>query len=209
MIETFAHRFVPGAPGDSRTLLLLHGTGGNEDSMLPLASALAPGAAVLSPRGRVLERGMPRFFRRLAEGVFDIPDLIARTAELATFVEEAVVRYRLDSDAITAVGFSNGANIAASLLLLRPGLLKGAVLFRAMVPLEPEQRPELSGTRVLLSEGRFDPLVPLANAERLAELFRSGGANVTLNWWDAGHEFTRGEVERAAEWLEGAERVAG
>ena len=110
--------------------------------MLPLASALAPGAAVLSPRGRVLERGMPRFFRRLAEGVFDIPDLIARTAELATFVEEAVVRYRLDSDAITAVGFSNGANIAASLLLLRPGLLKGAVLFRAMVPLEPEQRPE-------------------------------------------------------------------
>ena len=208
MIETFVHRFVPGSQGDPRTLLLLHGTGGNEDSMLPLASALAPGAAVLSPRGRVLERGMPRFFRRLAEGVFDIPDLIARTGELATFVEEAVVRYRLDSDAITAVGFSNGANIAASLLLLRPGLLKGAVLFRAMVPLEPEQRPELSGTRVLLSEGRFDPLVPLTNAERLAELFRAGGASVTLNWWDAGHELARGEVERAAEWLEGAERVA-
>jgi predicted esterase len=208
MIENFEHRFVPGA-GDPRTLLLLHGTGGNEDSMLPLASALAPGAAVLSPRGRVLERGMPRFFRRLAEGVFDIPDLIARTGELGSFVEEAVVRYRLDPEAITAVGFSNGANIAASLLLLRPGLLKSALLFRAMVPLEPEQRPDLTGTRVLLSEGRFDPLVPPSNADRLAELLRAGGANVTLNWWDAGHELARGEVERAAEWLEGAERVAG
>jgi predicted esterase len=152
---------------------------------------------------------MPRFFRRLEEGVFDIPDLIARTGELATLVEEAVVRYRLDSTAITAVGFSNGANIAASLLLLRPGLLKGAVLFRAMVPLEPEQQPELSGTRVLLSEGRFDPLVPPTNAERLAELFRAGGASVTLNWWDAGHELARGEVERAADWLGGVERVAG
>ena len=209
MIESFQHRFIPSTSGDRRTLLLLHGTGGNEDSMLPLASALAPGAAVLSPRGQVLERGMPRFFRRLAEGVFDIPDLIARTGDLASFVEEAVARYRLDPEAITAVGFSNGANIAASLLLLRPGLIKGAMLFRAMVPLEPEQRPALSGTRVLLSEGRFDPLVPQSNAEHLAELLRSGGANVTLNWWDAGHELARGEIERAAEWLEGAERVAG
>jgi phospholipase/carboxylesterase len=209
MIENFVHRFEPGVSGDPRTLLLLHGTGGNEDSMLPLASALAPNAAVLSPRGRVLERGMPRFFRRLAEGVFDIPDLIARTEELGTFVEEAIARYSLDPEAITAVGFSNGANIAASLLLLRPRLLKGAVLFRAMVPLEPDQRPALTGTPVLLSEGRFDPLVPQSNAERLAELLRAGGANVTLNWWDAGHELARGEVERATEWLQGAERVAG
>ena len=209
MIESFVHRFEPGASGDPRTLLLLHGTGGNEDSMLPLAAALASGAAVLSPRGRVLERGMPRFFRRLAEGVFDIPDLIARTGELGNFVEEAVARYRLDPEAITAVGFSNGANIAASLLLLRPGLLKEAMLFRAMVPLEPEQRPALGGTRVLLSEGRFDPIVPQSNAEHLAELFRGGGATVTVNWWDAGHELARGEIERAAEWLEGVERVAG
>ncbi len=209
MTDTFVHRFVPGAPGDARTLLLLHGTGGNEDSLLPLASALAPGAAVLSPRGRVLERGMPRFFRRLAEGVFDVPDLIARTHEMAVFVEEAAVRYHLDPQGIIAVGFSNGANIAASLLLLRPGLLKRAVLFRAMVPLEPEERPVLTGTRILLSEGRFDPIVPMPNAERLAELFKRGGAQVTLTWWDAGHELAPGELERAAEWLEGAERVAG
>jgi predicted esterase len=170
------HRFVPGLPAESRTLLLLHGTGGNEDDLIPLGRALLPGAALLSPRGQVLDYGMPRFFRRLAEGVFDEPDLRARTAELAEFVEWAATSYAFDPRRVTAVGFSNGANIASSLLLLRPRVLAGAVLFRAMVPLVPEAPPDLRGVRVLIGSGRNDPLVPVSEVERLAAMLQEGGA---------------------------------
>ncbi len=145
----FVHRFVP-APESAQpppaALLLLHGTGGDEDDLVPLGRALVPGWALVSPRGKVLEGGAPRFFRRLAEGVFDQEDLVARTHELAGFVEAAAVEYGLDRDRIVAVGFSNGANIGASLLLLHPGLLAGAVLLRAMVPFEPDPLPDLTGT---------------------------------------------------------------
>ena len=195
------HRFVPGVAAESRTLLLLHGTGGNEDDLIPLGHALLPGAALLSPRGQVLERGMPRFFRRLAEGVFDEPDLRARTAELAEFVESATASYGIDARRIIAVGFSNGANIAASLLLLRPGVLAGAVLFRAMVPLVPEVRPDLHGTRVLIGSGRGDPLVPVSDVERLAAMLEEGGAEVTIHWENAGHQLTQGDVDAARAWL--------
>jgi len=155
--DDFIHVFTPGADPSAPTLLLLHGTGGDEQDMLPLAGLL-PGAAVLSPRGKVLENGMPRFFRRLAEGVFDVEDVKRRAHELADFVEASSASYGLDRERVFAMGFSNGANIAAAVLLLRPGVLRGAVLFRAMVPLIPDALPTLPATPVLLSNGRSDPL---------------------------------------------------
>jgi predicted esterase len=195
------HRFVPGLPQESRTLLLLHGTGGDEDDLIPLGRTLLPGAALLSPRGQVLERGMPRFFRRLSEGVFDEPDLRARTAELAEFVAWAASSHGFDPHQVTAVGFSNGANIAASLLLLSPEVLTGAILFRAMVPLVPDTRPDLRGVRVLIGSGRADPLVPAADVERLAAMLQEGGAEVTLHWEGAGHQLTPGDIDAARAWL--------
>ena len=197
----FAHRFVPAKGDDPTTLLLLHGTGGDENDLLPLGRMLDERAAFLSPRGKVLEHGAPRFFRRLAEGVFDQEDLVNRTHELAEFVERATSEYDLDPEHIFAVGFSNGANIAASLLLLHPGLLAGAVLLRAMVPFEPETMPDLSGTPVYLAAGRSDNLVPPENTERLAELLREAGAEVTLDWQPGGHSIGRTEVEAARAWL--------
>jgi predicted esterase len=155
----------------------------------------------LSPRGKVLERGAPRFFRRLAEGVFDLEDLAWRTEELGIFIEAAEKAYELEPDGIVAVGFSNGANIAASLLLRRPGLLRGAVLLSPMVPFEPEKLPDLTGTAVFIGAGRADPIVPVAHAERLAELLRQSGADVTLHWEPGGHGITKGEVEAAREWI--------
>lgn len=199
-VKDFAHRFVPGT-GEGATLLLLHGTGGNEDDLLPLGGLLAPGAALLSPRGQVLEGGMPRFFRRLAEGVFDEADLKARTHELAAWIRTTVDEYGIDPARIVATGFSNGANIAASLLLLHPGLLRAAVLFRAMVPFEPEALPALEGTAVYMGEGRADPLIPAANAERLAAMLREAGAEVALRWQPGGHALTRADVDDAAAWL--------
>lgn len=206
MTDDFIHRFQPGTSGE--TLLLLHGTGGNEQSLWPLGRALAPAAGLLSPRGRVLEGAMPRFFRRLAEGVFDQEDLARRTTELAGFLREAAERYGFPLERVTAVGFSNGANIAASLMLREPGLLRRGLLLRAMVPFEPEAGPALSGTAVRIGSGRYDPIVPVANAERLAAIFREGGATVELDWREAGHELAPGEVEDAARWIRGAHPVA-
>lgn len=201
----FIHRFIPAPDGASPdaapTLLLLHGTGGDEDDLLGLGRALAPGAALLSPRGKVREQGMPRFFRRLAEGVFDEEDLRRRTHELVDFLAAAAAAYGFDPRRVVAVGFSNGANIAASALLLRPGALAGAALLRAMVPLVPEVMPDLTGVPVLLSAGRFDPIVPQANTERLAGLLGEAGAEVTLRWQAASHALTPGEVAEVRDWL--------
>lgn len=197
---TLQHRFVAGRQ-ELPTLLLLHGTGGDENDLLPLGQALLPGAALLSPRGAVLERGQPRFFRRLAEGVFDLEDLRVRTGELATFVRDAAARYAFDPRRVVAVGFSNGANIAASLLLADTGALSGAVLLRPMVPFEPNARPRLAGIPVLMSAGRSDPIVPPALVERLAELLREGGAGVELLWQPGGHGLTQGDVDAAASFL--------
>lgn len=199
--SAFLHRWVPATGGDPVTLLALHGTGGDENDLLPVAGLLRPGAAVLSPRGKVLEHGMPRFFRRVAEGVFDHEDLVARTHELAAWVRAAVAEHGRDAGSVVAVGFSNGANIAASLMLLHPGLLRGAVLFRAMVPFEPESAPALAGTSVFLGEGTHDPLIPAPQAERLAQILRDGGADVSLRWQPGGHALTRPDVEAAAQWL--------
>ncbi len=191
---------APTAP-DAPTLLLLHGTGGTEHDLMPLAESLAPGAGVLSPRGKVLERGMARFFRRLAEGVFDLDDLRFRTHELAGFVDAASRHYGFNRARVVAVGFSNGANVAASTLLLEPGVLAGAILFRAMVPIVPDPLPSLQGTPVFMSNGRTDSLIPAADAERLAELLRQAGASVTLQWQPGGHQLTRQDVAQAQEWL--------
>jgi phospholipase/carboxylesterase/glyoxalase family protein len=202
----FVHRFVDEAPGGpAATLLLLHGTGGNEDDLLPLGRMLWPGAAVLSPRGKVLEGSMPRFFRRLAEGVFDVDDLIARTHELVEFVASAAKHYRRDPGHFVAVGFSNGANIAASALLLHPGLFAAAVLFRPMVPLVPDPLPDLTGTPVFIGAGRADPIVPPEQTERLAALLGACKATVTLKWQAGGHGLGTADIETARDWLSGIE----
>jgi predicted esterase len=200
-IHVFEPPAGPGRAAAPPTLLMLHGTGGNEHDLLPLGRTLAPEAALLSPRGKILEHGRPRFFRRLAEGVFDLPDLELRTNELADFVLKAADRYRVDLNRLIAVGFSNGANIAASLLLLRPEVLGAAVLFRAMVPLVPERLPNLAHKPVLISNGQLDPLVAVAQTERLAALLKESGADVTLEWQAAGHELTPRDVARASDWI--------
>ncbi len=200
----FIHRFVPGAAGVSGpVLLLLHGTGGNENDLIDLGHSLAPGASLLSPRGKVLENGMPRFFRRLAEGVFDEEDLIRRTHELAKFVKAASEYYRFDADNVIVVGYSNGANIAASGLLLCPGLFRGAVLLRAMVPLLPKVLPDLAGVPVYLASGKHDSLVPPHQVEQLAAMLKQAGADVALGWSDSGHQLASAELGKVRQWLAG------
>jgi phospholipase/carboxylesterase len=199
MTPDFIHEFIPGT--SNRTLLLLHGTGGNERDLIPLGRELDPDAALLSPRGKVLENGMPRFFERLAEGVFDLEDLQKRTHELADFVAAAASRYGFDINDLIAVGYSNGANIAASVLLLRPETFPGAILFRAMVPLEPKKMPALANVHVWIGAGNHDPIIPASEVQRLAELLKSGGADVTIRFLNAGHGLTAADISLAHEWL--------
>jgi predicted esterase len=203
----FVHRFVSAQTSDAPTLLLLHGTGGDENDLLPVGRMLDERAAFLSPRGKVLEHGMPRFFRRLAEGVFDHEDLMDRTHELAGFVDRAVDEYDIDQRRLFAVGFSNGANVAASLLLTYPRLLAGAILLRAMVPFEPDKTPDLSRIPVYLAAGRSDQMVPPENTERLAQVLREAGADVTLDWQPGGHGIGPAEIQAARNWF--ADRIFG
>jgi predicted esterase len=198
---TFVHRFVPATRAGAPTLLLLHGTGGNEHDLLELGALLWPGAGCLSPRGRVLEQGMPRFFRRLAPGVFDLQDLQLRTSELAGFVAAAAGIYAFDPGRVVAVGYSNGANIAANLILEHPGVLAGAVLFHAQLPREPLDVPDLAGLPVFLSGGLKDPLISPAQSEQLATALRKAGAMVTLHWSPGGHSLGSTETAAAREWL--------
>jgi phospholipase/carboxylesterase len=200
----FIHHFIPaaGKGNKSVTLLLLHGTGGNEQDLIPLGQELYPHAAILSPRGKVLEGGMPRFFRRLAEGVFDIEDLKFRTHELADFVEKASRVYGFNSKNVISVGYSNGANIASSLLLLRTEVLSSAVLFRPMIPLTPEKIPNLETKNIFMAAGERDPIVLREQTEMLYHLFKKGGANVFLRWQkNSGHALDYDEISAAREWL--------
>jgi phospholipase/carboxylesterase len=214
----FIHSFIPPRPEESgagtatrrrktqgkafTTFLLLHGTGGNEQDLIPLAYELDKRAAILSPRGKVLENGItPRFFRRLAEGVFDLEDLKFRTNELADFAIDASKTYDFDLKHIIAVGYSNGANIASSMLLLRPETLSSAILFRAMVPLVPQTMPDLSDKHIFMSSGLYDPIVSRQEADRLFGLFEKMGANISLSWQESGHELTMDEIRKAREWL--------
>jgi phospholipase/carboxylesterase/glyoxalase family protein len=203
-LSTYVHRYVPPKAEDRRTLLLLHGTGGDENDLIPLGEMLAPDAGFLSPRGTVLERNAARFFRRHAEGVFDLPDLHARTKDLIAFIRAAADHYGFDKSQVVAVGFSNGANIAASVLLTSAETLAAAVLFRPMVPFIPDVPVSLDGTRVFIGAGEGDPIVPAAHSERLAELLQVCGAEVTLTWQPGGHTLTRADVAAAYDWLEAA-----
>ena len=195
----FIHRFIPATQPGKPPLLLLHGTGGDENDLVPLAAQLSPGSALLSPRGKVTENGMPRFFRRLAEGVFDLADLKVRTAELADFI--AAARKIYDIDAPVAVGFSNGANIAAALLLTRPQLLHGAVLLRAMLPFELEPLPDLAGKPVLLLSGSNDTMISAAGRERLAAVLQAAGADLVYKVLPTGHNLTQNDLNLAAQLL--------
>jgi len=197
---TFSHRFVPGERAGARPLLLLHGTGGNEDDLLPLGRMVAPGAPLLSPRGKVLEHGMPRFFRRLAEGVFDEDDVRARAHELADFVGAARAHYGIAAP--VALGYSNGANIAAAMMLLHPEALAGGVLLRATVPLaKPEPKEGLAGQPVLIVSGASDPIAAPANAARLEAMLEAAGAQVDHRVLASGHELSQADVNLARDWL--------
>jgi phospholipase/carboxylesterase len=195
---SYIHRYEPGSDASAPPLLLLHGTGGNENDLLPIGRQIAPGSALLSPRGDVSEHGLPRFFRRFAEGIFDLEDVARRTHALADFISAAATRYGFDPNRLAALGYSNGANIAASLLLLRPAALNRAVLLRPMVVLQPERLPDLSGKHVHLVSGRLDPIVPVDHPPRLAAMLRQAGAQVELHWSETGHQLTSADWSLAA-----------
>lgn len=194
------HLFRKGNDVSKRTLLLLHGTGGTEHDLLPLAEKIDPDASVLSVRGNVSENGMLRFFKRLAEGVFDVEDLVYRTKELNAFLDEAAETYAFDRNNIVAIGYSNGANIAASLLFHYRDALKGAILHHPMVPRRGIQLPDLSGKRIFIAAGTNDPICSPQESEELASLLEEAGASVKLHWEKKGHQLTIEEVEAAGEW---------
>lgn len=193
-LHLHVHRWEPATAPNQPTILLLHGTGGDENDLMPFGRMLAPGAALLGVRGNVSENGARRFFRRLAEGVFDLEDLHRRTGELGDFLESAAAVYDFSASSLFALGYSNGANVAASLLLERPAALAGGALFRAMVPFEPATIPALAGKKVLISAGRFDAMIPPAGSERLAAILREGGADVEIVWQPTSHGLTQGDV---------------
>lgn len=199
----YIHRYEPARDTTRNvTLLLLHGTGGNENALSGLGRMLIPGAGQLSPRGNVLENGMPRFFRRFAEGVLDIDDLKQRSSDLANFIHQASILYGFDEQQVIAAGFSNGANIAASLLLLRPAVLRSAILLHPMLPFVPENLPDLQGKSIFIGAGRNDPLVPASQTEQLATLFKQAGANLEIFWQNGGHTISREEIKAARSWLD-------
>ena len=199
---TMRHLFQKGKDPTRPTLLLLHGTGGTEHDLLPLASKVDADANVLSVRGNVLENGMPRFFKRLAEGIFDEEDLIFRTKELNEFLDEASNKYGFARDNIYAVGYSNGANIAASLLFHYQDSLKGAMLHHPMVPRRGIELPDLAGKQVFIGAGSNDPICPAQESEELKALLEQAGAEVTLEWETNGHQLTFSEVEKASAWYQ-------
>lgn len=197
----YDYRFEKGTDGAGPVLLLLHGTGGDENDLIPLARLVAPAADIVSVRGNVLENGAPRYFRRIAEGVFDLEDLALRTAQLLRFVSEAAKQYAFTTDRVIALGFSNGANVAASMMLTEPTVLRHGILIRAMVPFEPTALPDMKRSSALLAAGRADRMIPGVQTERLADLMRSAGARVELKWQDAGHGIAPGDVSDARDYL--------
>lgn len=201
MKSDFKHIHLPGDPV-LPALLLLHGTGGDEQDLVELGRAVSPGSTILSVRGKVLENGMPRFFRRVAEGVFDQEDLALRTQELADFIAEEKAEYKI-TQPLYALGYSNGANIAASVVLRNPEALDGAVLLRAMVTFEPDRIPDLSAKKILLLSGLMDPIIPPDNAKRLSWLFKESGADFTFLMKPVSHGLTQSDFSDIKAWLTG------
>ncbi|MBK8859237.1 MAG: alpha/beta hydrolase [Opitutaceae bacterium] len=200
----YHHRFEA-APADAPVappLLLLHGTGGNENDLITFGRRISPGSALLSPRGDVSEHGARRFFARLAEGVFDPAEVTRRTYALADFVIAATAHYGIDRTRLIAVGLSNGANIAATMLQLRPDTLAGAILLRPMVVLDqPAPAGSLTGKRVLIASGNADPIVPQDHPSHLAALLQAGGANVTIHTASAGHNLAAADLSASQHFL--------
>jgi predicted esterase len=200
MTVEFTHRFIPGAMASAPTIVALHGTGGDENELVPLARMIDGDAAILSLRGRVNEHGQARFFRRVSEGVFDLDDLRAQTEALRVFISEAADHYRFSRTRIVALGYSNGANLTASLLLTDPNALAGAVLLRPLLPFEPPSPAVLTGLPIVISSGRHDPIVAPDSARRLADVLQQGGAKVTMLWQETGHALSPNELEQVATW---------
>ena len=200
-MSDFEHVFEPGDNGWA--LVLLHGTGGDRNDLVPLGRQLLPGAAIISPDGKVLENGVSRrFFKRLAVGELDIPDLLAQTDDLASFLTSSVERYGLDPGKLIALGLSNGANIAASLLFRHPGLLNAAALLRPMLPYEPDAGLDLSGTGVLIAAGGRDHYVPSSESVSLSKTLEASGAEVFMHLNpEAGHGLTEGDLVETSRWL--------
>ncbi|KKB74989.1 MULTISPECIES: alpha/beta hydrolase [Bacillus] len=184
------------------TLLLLHGTGGNEHDLLPIGRMVDPDANLLGVRGNVLENGMPRFFKRLREGVFDLEDLFERTEELKAFLDQAAKELEFARDKVVAIGYSNGANIAGSLLFRHGQALKGAILHHPMVPFRNTALPDMTGVPIYIGAGKMDPLCPPDETKELESLFKKAGADVSLYWEDGGHQLTHREIEQAKSWYE-------
>ena len=201
IMEPFHHVYRPAKAGNPSYLLLLHGTGGDERDMLPLADQIAPGAGVISPRGQVIENGAPRFFRRFAEGVLDVEDWRNRSEALAAFVSAACAEYGIPARSITAVGYSNGANIAQGLLLLHPETVRGAILFRPMFVTEKVARIDLTGRRILLVAGQHDPIVEPGDAERIKDQLEQRGASVTMKIVRASHGLVQDDIIQARAWF--------
>jgi phospholipase/carboxylesterase len=202
----FIHRFEPATRLEAPPLLLLHGTGGDENDLLQLGRLISPGSALLSPRGKVLENGMPRFFRRHAEGIFDEDDVRQRAHELADFVAAARTTYGTGRP--VAVGYSNGANIAAATMLLRPDVLSGAALLRAMVPLSQPPQVDLSGKRALIVSGKHDPIIAAENSARLRDLLSARGATVEAHTLPVGHQLSQADLTLASRWLQSTDQAA-
>lgn len=198
----FIHIFIKGNNNSNNCLLLLHGTGGNENDLVPIAKIIDENAAILSPRGRVLENGMPRYFRRIAPGIFDLKDLEFRTKELYNFILKAKTHYGMENHKIITIGYSNGANMALSLLFSYPGLLSGAILFRPMMPYKPKEELNLNGKKILVLAGLYDELIDSKITKELVSILQSKRANVELNWIKSGHALTYEEVEVAKKWYE-------
>lgn len=199
---SFIHVFIPSSKKSKLTLLLLHGTGGDENDLIPLGLDIAPIASILSPRGKVIENGMSRFFRRFPDGSFDIQDLRFRTEELSKFITWASQHYNFDLGKMIVLGYSNGANMALSVILTYRELIAGAILFRAVVPYIPDRLPDLSGMPIFLSEGMYDPYVSLAQAESLKILLEKLGASLTYNLEVSAHRLTQHEIRKAREFFQ-------
>lgn len=197
----YTHRFVPATAPGLPTILALHGTGGNEHDLVGLTQTIAPGCAIISPRGNVSERGMPRFFRRFAEGVFDLEDVQRRAGELAEFVASAATEYQFDAKNIYALGYSNGANVAIATMLLHPHALRGGIFLRAQLTYTPEVLPNLSGKALFIGAGRADQLIPATQSDELQQLLQRAGASTTLSWQNANHGLVQGDVDMAAGWF--------